>query len=220
MDAIRDDGGAREGGTGWRSKAEFLDYLRWQAAEFRLDRTIGQPTALRVLCEAAGMVPQLARVTGPYTVPVLSAGGFESVTEQYQLAVEIAEECRPVKILHIGDHDPSGAHLFLALAENLLAFNERLGGEVSFTRLAVTPQQIATLNLPTAPPKSTDKRAFHGGTCQAEAIAPDVLASILDDAIQERLDPSAYYRVLEQEREDRDQLGKLIATGLPGAGAS
>src|SRR5262249_11738090 len=34
----------------------------------------------------------------------------------------------------------------------------------------------------TAPPKATDKRAFRGRTCQAEALAPDVLASILRDA--------------------------------------
>jgi hypothetical protein len=220
MEAIRDDGGAREGGPGWPSAAAFLDYLRIQAAGFRLDHTIGQPTTLMVLCEAAGMVPQLARITDPYDVPVISSGGFESVTEQYRLAVEIADARRPVELLHLGDHDPSGAHLYLYLIENIAAFAERLGGAVSFTRLAVIPEQIATLNLPTAPAKETDKRAFRGDTCQVESIAPDVLATILDGAIKARFDPSAYYRVLVYEREERERLVKLIAAGLSGRGAS
>jgi hypothetical protein len=41
--------------------------------------------------------------------------------------------------------------------------------------------------LETAPPKVTDRRAFSGATCQAEAIPPDVLAQILRDAIEARL---------------------------------
>src|SRR3954451_6570665 len=46
MNAIRDDGGAREGGPGWPSTAVFLNYLRAQAKAFRLDRTQGQRTKL------------------------------------------------------------------------------------------------------------------------------------------------------------------------------
>ena len=82
----------------------------------------------------------------------------------------------------------------------------------------MTPEQIAALNLPTVPPKTTDKRAFRGETCQVESIAPDALATILENAIKERLDPSAYYRVLVQEREERERLVRLIAVGLPEEG--
>ena len=39
-----------------------------------------------------------------------------------------------------------------------------------------TPAQITQYGLEAAPPKATDKRAFRGRTCQAEALAPDVLA--------------------------------------------
>jgi hypothetical protein len=220
MGVIRDDGGVRAGGGGWASATDFIKGLHSQVADFRLDRTQGQPTKLLVLCEAAGMVSQLARVTDPYGVEVISSGGFESVTEQHRLGVEIANEGRPVEILHVGDHDPSGAHLFLALAENIAAFVTKLGGEIGFTRLAVTPEQITRLDLPTAPAKPGDKRAFHGETCQVESIAPDALASILLDVMQSRLDPLAYSRALETEREERDRLVKLIAAGLPSDGGA
>ena len=76
-------------------------------------------------------------------------------------------------MLHIGDHDPSGVSIFLAFLEDVEAFTRELGGSAIFTRLAVTPQQIGEYRLPTAPPKATDRRAFAGETCQAEALPPN-----------------------------------------------
>jgi hypothetical protein len=108
MDAIRDDGGQSMGGPGWKSVDQFIHSIRRQATELRLDRTTGQPIRLAVFCEASGMVPQLADVCEPFDIPVTSSGGFESVTEKYRLAKELAERDRPTEVLHIGDHDPSG----------------------------------------------------------------------------------------------------------------
>src|SRR5262245_65644102 len=71
-------------------------------------------------------------------------------------------------VLHIGDHDPSGVSMFLAFLEDVEAFTRELGGQATFTRLAVTPQQMVEYRLPTAPPKVPDNRAFSGETCQAE----------------------------------------------------
>jgi hypothetical protein len=190
----------------WGSADEFLDTCRAHAAELRLDRTEAQKTRLAVICEAAGMAPQLGRVANPFGVTVMSGGGFDSLTDKYNFAAELAGHDRPTEVLHIGDHDPSGAHMFLAFLEDVEAFTEELGGRATFTRLAVTPEQIAGYGLATAPPKSTDRRAFHGQTCQAEAIAPDDLANILRTAIEERIDPRAYATVLRRERVARREL--------------
>ena len=64
-----------------------------RAKYFRLDRTAGQTNHLVVLCEAAGMAPQLAEVTGPYDIKVMSGGGFDSLTAKYEFATELA--CPP-----------------------------------------------------------------------------------------------------------------------------
>ncbi len=73
------------------------------------------------------------------------------------------------------------------------AFVDKLGGEVSFRRLAVTPKHIDELVLPTAPAKATDNRSFDGqGTVQAEAIPPDQLAHILRDALASNFDFDAH----------------------------
>ena len=210
MDAIRDGGGARVDPDFWADAHQLLRSYRAAARDFRLDRQEGQPTRLLLVCEAAGMVPQLARAVEGYGLPVISSGGFESVTEKHQLALDLASHLMPVEVLHIGDHDPSGAHLFLALAEDVEAFGLRYGLEITFTRLAVIPDQIEALALPTAPEKATDNRAFEGETCQAEAIAPDELARIIREAIDERLDRKAYEEVLEREIAIREDLeGRL-----------
>jgi hypothetical protein len=210
MDAIRDDGGTVITPHCYSSREDFLGTMLYSAEHFRLDRTAGQDTRLVVIPEAAGMAPQLERVTDPYCIQVMSSGGFESTTEKHRFAEELAGHDRPTEVLHIGDHDPSGVNMFLAFLEDVEAFTRDLGGECTFTRLAVTPVQIEELDLPTAPPKETDKRAFSGQTCQAEAIAPDVLAAILRVAIEERIDRAVYERVLRRERRvQRDLIHKL-----------
>jgi hypothetical protein len=213
MEVIRDDGGIIMRPDMWASAEEFLASVRVQASELMLDRTEGQNTRLVVICEAAGMAPQLARVANPFGVAVMSSGGFDSLTDKHSFAEQLAGHDRPTKAVHIGDHDPSGAHMFLAFLEDVQAFARHLGGEATFTRLAVTPEQIARYRLPTAPPKRDDRRAFSGQTCQAEALAPDDLADILRSAIEQRLDRAAYERVLRRERQVRRELLAKLGEG-------
>jgi len=190
--------------------ASWQHSVRRAAADLRLDRQAGQRTRLVVLCEAAGMVPQLGAAGEDWTVPAYSSGGFDSTTTRHAFAREIADEDRQTEVLHIGDHDPSGVHMFLALAEDVSAFAEHYGGSVTFTRLAVTPEQIEALDLPTAPPKASDGRAFTGQTCQAEAIAPDVLTQIVRAAIEARMNRAALNRVLRRERLMRRELQERL----------
>jgi hypothetical protein len=217
MDVIRDGGGTRETPFFWDSGDQFLASMRRQAKTLRLDRSAGQPS-LVVTCEAAGMVPQLARAVDEFGIEVVSSGGFESTTEKHGFAAALVDQDRPTEVLHIGDHDASGAHMVISLDEDVQAFTRDLGGQISFTRLAVTPAQIRPrarhnpegLNLPTAPPKEGDKRAFVGDTCQAEAIAPDVLNRLLRNAVLARLDQSAFDKVLKRERATQQNLGRIL----------
>ena len=194
----------------WASAEEFLETVRYQAGQFRLDRTLGQKARLVVICEAGGMAPQLGRVCDSFTIKVMSGGGFDSLTDKHGFAAALTEEDRPVEVLHIGDHDPSGVSMFLAFLEDIEAFARDLGGNATFARLAVTPDQIAAYDLPTTPPKADDNRAFNGQTCQAEALAPDVLANILLHAIEARLDRRAYDKVLRREQKIRRELSQRL----------
>jgi hypothetical protein len=210
MDVIRDDGATVLGGRGYANVGDFLDTVRMDAKNLRLDRTAGQKSHQVVICEAAGMAPQLHAVTDPFDITVMSGGGFDSLTAKHEFAAELAGQDRPTHVLHIGDHDPSGVSMFLAFLEDVEAFTRDLGGQATFTRLAVTPEQIRQYQLPTAPPKPTDKRAFRGQTCQAEALAPDVLAGILRSAVEQRIDHNAYKRILRDEQRARRELARRL----------
>jgi hypothetical protein len=210
MEVIRDDGGTIMAPDHWDSTGEFWRHVSAIAEDFTLDHSARQKTRLVVICEAGGMAPQLARVANPFGVTVMSGGGFDSLTDKHAFAAALASQGRPTEVLHIGDHDPSGAHMFLAFLEDIEAFTRDLGGNATFTRLAVTPEQIERYELPTAPPKPTDNRAFSGETCQAEALAPDVLANILHTAIEQRIDNRAYKSMLRRERKMRRELQKQL----------
>jgi hypothetical protein len=102
----------------------------------------------------------------------------------------------------IGDHDPSGIHLFKSMSEDISAIAADLGlpGLIRLSRLAVTPEQITELAPPTAPAKATDRRALTGETVQCEAIPPDVLAAIITEAIEQQIERHAYADVLAADR--------------------
>lgn len=209
MSAIRDDGFTSEQPVFFESVDDFLDEVASQAEQLRLDRQRGQERRLVVWCEASGMVPQLARVADPFGIEVCSSGGFDSLTDKHRIGHLWADSA--VTVLHIGDHDPSGVHVFSSLAEDIEEFAATYGGDVEFVRTAVTPEQAALYNLPSAPPKPTDNRRFEGNeTWQAEALDPRTLAEILAAAIDQQFDRALYEAVLEEERKARqDVLARL-----------
>jgi hypothetical protein len=208
--AIRDDGITKRTPHHWRDAAELIETFIGSVERFRLDRQHGQESHLLFAVEAAGMVPLVETIAEPYGITVISSGGFDSTTAKYDMAQTLSE-FPGAEVLHIGDHDPSGVHVFSSIAEDVIAFSGGFSSEPpGFTRLAVTPAQIAELLLPTAPAKETDRRSFSGATTQVEAIPPDVMAGIIRDAITSRLDQNAYDAVLSQEEHTKAQLRRTL----------
>jgi hypothetical protein len=207
MDAIRDDGAVAVGLNRFRDSEEFLQACAGSASNFQLDLLQDQPQRVEVICEAAGMVPQLDRVARSYGVAVRSSGGFDSTTVKHQLGRFYGELDRPAVVLHVGDFDPSGEHIHLNLGEDVGAFAAYYGGSVHVRRVAVTADQQVAHNLPTAPPKPTDKRSFSADfTVQAEALPPDVLAEIVRHAIESELDLDLLAQAHQRQAEIREEL--------------
>ncbi len=215
MEAIRDDGVTTAGGTGWSSPERFLDAVVAEARGYVGDLTLGQPVAVEVWVEAAGMVPQVVRVADDYGIRVHSSSGFDSITAKHDAARRVLGRSRPTVVLHVGDHDPSGCSIVDSAAEDVTAFARDLGspaGSVRFARLAVTPDQIARHDLPTAPQKATDTRGDRmAETVQAEALPPDVLAQEVRDGIEAILDLDALGRARAASEEDRVRLVDRLA---------
>lgn len=203
FDHIRDDGLTSLAPFSCANAADGIATHGGYLQSMQIDRQAGQARRLRVWCEAGGMAPQLERMVAKYGIPVLSSGGFDSVAVKHEFARSIAVEVA-VTVLHLGDFDPSGVHVFSSLEEDIRAFGEYYGCDVEFVRLGVTEAQIADYRLPTTPPKLTDRRSFAADyTVQCEALDPRRLAQILDDAVRARLDDAAY-----RAASDREELSK------------
>lgn len=213
MGAIRDDGAVVRGMGRFSSAQEFLRECQAWARGFELDLMQSQPIRLELACEAAGMVPQLERVASPYGVVVRSSGGFDSTTVKHSLGQLYGMVSKPVVLLHVGDLDPSGVHIASSLEDDVAAFTRHYGGEMHLCRVAVTAEHQQAYNLPTSRPKAKDQREFaHSFTVQAEALPPDVLTTIVRDAIEAQLDLEALAQAQQEQEQIRRHLAERLAT--------
>jgi hypothetical protein len=201
FEAIRDDGVHGGPPLHYDGVADFLANVRHWARRAELDALAPQDVQVELYCEAAGMVPQLKRVADFYSVPVYSSGGFDSTTARKQIADRLRCTGKPAILLHLGDFDPSGVSIFDALAEDVDAYLRTDAPELpaTFRRVALTAEQVARYDLPTAPPKKLDSRAAGWtDTCQLEALPPDALALLVREAIEDSLDGDLVRRLRER----------------------
>lgn len=214
---IRDDNVSVMRDTWFRDRDHFMASMRKQAKVYKRDLLAGQDVYIEVWCEAAGMVPQLARVANGYSIEVYSTSGFDSLTAKKAIAERVVDIGKRAVIVHAGDFDPSGVSLYEVVAEDVARFVEadrRLATvNVEFQRVALTRDQVEEHDLPTAPPKDTDSRSASwndGGTCQLEALAPDLLQTYLGEMLTGLLDLDQlhYDRVLEIT--DRQWLARAL----------
>lgn len=215
FDSIRDDGTTAVGIT-VDGLPGFWDLTKDHAEKAWRNRQQGQDFFIEMWCEAAGMAPMLANMLVEWTVPVYSTGGFSSVTVTHEVAQRIQKRDVPTVFLHVGDYDPSGQSIFESMAEDIGAFVAGDTGEfqdpVDFSievwfeprRVALTRDQVAKYDLPTAPAKASDSRSanWRGTTTQAEALPPDLLARIVQSAVREYIDPDVLAKVKAEEDKD------------------
>ena len=217
--AIRDDGVTSYRRDHFDDKDAFLRHVRYLGESYTRNKLADQDYHIEVWCEAAGMLPQLDDVAAPYSVRAYSSGGFDSLTAKKDLADRICRIEKPTVILHLGDYDPSGQSIFDTVAEDVAAFVEadRPHGYVTveFERVALTLEQVRQYGLPTAPPKATDSRSkgWTGGTCQLEALPPDVIAGILKTAIERRIDWDQFRTDMQAQEREREEIQLLLLTG-------
>lgn len=153
-------------------------------------------------------------ITSKYDVPLMVARGFSSLSFLHSAAEDINALEKPAYIYHLGDRDPSGVCAGEKIEQTLREYAP--DAEIHFKRLAVLPEQITAWKLPTRPTKQTDSRAkkFQGESVELDAIHPDQLRRLVEDAILRHL-PRGQMAVLRiAERSEREML-RLFAREAP-----
>lgn len=112
-----------------------------------LARQAGQAVYLELRCEAADLMPRVARVALPYGVHVYSGGGSDGLKPKKEAAGRAARRGVPTIIGHLADYDEDGGDIADAFAEDALAFtgwhrdNKDASGSLMIERLGLTLAQ-------------------------------------------------------------------------------
>ena len=118
-------------------------------------------------------------------------------------------------ILYVGDHDPSGLDMERSIRERFRDFSSFCEVPI-MRRIALTEGQIEEQDLPPFWAKADDSRyeAYvreHGEECwEVDALPPDQLQSIAEQAILKYLDREKYEEVKEEEEVDIERFQKAL----------
>jgi hypothetical protein len=147
----------------------------------------------------------IAPVTEDYDVDLFICRGFASLSFLHVAAEAISRRPVPTVIYHIGDFDPSGVMAGEKIADTIRQLAPH--AEVHFERLAVTPQQISEMGLPSRPTKeSNHTRGWSGDSVEVDAIEPDTLRCIVRQAIERHLPRHQWEVMKAAEQSERQQL--------------
>jgi hypothetical protein len=151
--------------------------------------------------------------------------GEISDTLIHQIAKDANDDGRPLVMLTLTDCDPAGWQMTISIARKLQAFHDLLFPELRFevVPVALTPDQVGKLGLPSTPLKKGEKRAerwreeFAIEQTEIDALAtlqPNVLTEIIERAFDPYLDRGLEDRVAEAETEWRQQAGEMLGSRI------
>ena len=189
---------------------------------YRRNYWLEQATHVEIWCEKDALTPIINPVCQDYGVTFCALRGFDSESFTYTSAQDLLRIGKPIQILYLGDHDPSGWFIAKGLEADLRTF----GVKVSVELLAVYPHQVATMRLPTRAAKRSDTRfpaffrEFGSDRCtEVDAIPPTELQALVRQGIEEHIDFESWgrmQRVEELERETLENVIEIFGDAAPG----
>lgn len=194
------------------------DFIRRMSGFYRADMWAQASTHCEVWVESRSIAGVIQNDCEELAVDLYPAGGFSSITFAHDAAQSLNHgfDCRPVHIFYVGDYDPAGVLIDVALEREL---RQHLRSEIdlTFERIGITEEQIEVYELPTKPRKRGDKRSLHvKGTVEAEAMPATTLRKLLRSRIEALLPEHALAvsKVAEQsEREHLMRMADLLEEG-------
>jgi hypothetical protein len=169
------------------------DFIRRMSGLYRADLWQQADYYCEVWVESRSIAGVIQDLCEELAVSLYPSGGFTSLTLAFEAAESIneAHNGRDVVTSYIGDYDPAGVLIDVAIEREL---RQHLDPAVNleFQRIAITEQQIVELDLPTKPRKAGDRRAPHIlNTVEAEAMPAGLLRELLRERIEALLPPRA-----------------------------
>lgn len=171
-----------------------------------------QPECVEVWSEKGTVRGTLAPILRLYAVTFRVMRGFGGATTAHDVAEETGGLVKPLRVLYVGDYDPSGLYMSEV---DLPGRMERYAGNVEIKRLALTRRDGASLPGFAADTKRGDPRhgwfvENHGPMCwELDAMSPPVLRRRVEAAIRRLINLEAWEHCRVVEAAERESLKRF-----------
>lgn len=180
------------------------------AASYGLNLWEDQDERVEVWIEKDALVGVIERVCTSLDVPYFSCRGYTSQSELWRAAMRQINYGKPVTVIHLGDHDPSGKDMTRDIQDRLRLF----GADATIERIALNMDQVRKWKLPPNPAKITDSRfaayeaEFGSESWELDALDPTKIEKMIRTAVEAHLDRESFDEREQQQEDDRKLLNK------------
>lgn len=199
----------------WSSVEEII---RAAAQSYYRSRWQTQDNYIEVWCEKDAVSNIIEPVCRRWDVAFMANRGYLSQSAMYEasqrlyLAIRVAK--KSVKIIYLGDHDPSGIDMTRDIKDRLGVFLSR-GQFSDVDRIALNMDQVEKYKPPENPAKVTDSR-FKGyvdvygySSWELDALEPKILEQLVEDKIRTFVDRDLWDDVVEVEDDHKNILTQI-----------
>lgn len=173
--------------------------LRAVASQYHMDLWDNQDCRVFAIVEKEALVGVLEGICHNMDIPLLAARGYPSSSVLRKFAVEqiipAINNAQEVRIIHLGDHDPSGLDMTRDLEERLRLFSDtQYDGGLTLERIALNMEQVEEVRPPENPAKTTDARfakyaeEFGESSWELDALSPEYLNRLVRDSVDPYID--------------------------------
>ena len=179
----------------------------WMKHYYR-NRWENQPYYPEVFIEKKALEGVFYKPCQRHGIALGACKGYPSLTFLHDAAARFKEavyhDKQPI-ILYFGDYDPSGEDIPRALRENIV----KLGcPEIEVRRISLVEDQVIAWHLPPAPTKVTDSRSANWdglGQVELDAVRPEKLIELLNDAVSDIFDEELYDDLMRIEADEKEK---------------
>jgi len=217
----------RAGMIDWYAIEDRTRYLREQSSwknpqailasamsSYHRDLWETQDKRIEVWVEKDALVGVLQRVCTDLDVPHFSCRGYVSDSEMWRAGRRMEQHRKPVLVLHLGDHDPSGIDMTRDISERLQLFSRYAPIEVR--RIALTMEQIEDQGPPPNPAKVTDSRyesycAEYGEeSWELDALEPSFIEALIREHVEAERDTGRWDKAVAEQESERENISDVI----------
>lgn len=196
----------------WEVHADPRGFIRGQIDGFlknyARDLLRSQPNHIEIVAEKNTLLSVMRPVAMRYCLPITTGRGYCSLPPRHEIVQRYRKSGKAnLVVLIVSDFDPDGEEIAHSLARSL---RDDFGVEaIHPVKVALTEQQVVDYGLPPVMKAKTTSvhhakfiRRYGDDVWEVEALPPETLQSILEEAIDGVLDVERFNEEIDAEKRD------------------